>query len=168
MSSLDPPRIAYAAANSQLYILFDGSATHRVSLTAEQLVSEFLASNPTKAMAILDLDGCAWVDSTFAGWMIRLQQRVARIGGRVVISNCCDNCLSSLEVMGLKSLFEFQHVSAPPELHRIACPEEGANADTLDFMADAHEHLADVSPDNERVFARIAAELRRELKQHKV
>lgn len=166
MSALEPPIIAYAAVGSQLYILFDGSATHRVSLTAEQLVGEFLASNPTHPVAILDLDGCTWVDSTFAGWMIRLQQRLARGGGRVVISNCCENCLSALEVMGLKALFDFQPVSTP-DLHRIACPEEGTNVDTLEFMLDAHERLADVSPENRRVFARIAEELRRELKHRK-
>lgn len=167
MSALDPPRIAYATLGAQLYILCDGSATHRVSLAADQLVTEFLTTNPAAPVVLLDLNGCSWVDSTFAGWMIRLRQRVTRGNGRVVVANCSAACLSSLGVMGLCSLFEFCNVTPPPKLERVACPEEGADAETLKFMLAAHEHLADVSPENRRVFARIAGELRRELNQGK-
>ena len=65
--------------------------------------------------------------------------------------------------MGLTSLFEFRDVARPPRLELVECLEEGADPQTLAFMLDAHQRLAEVSSDNQRAFAQIEAELRRAL-----
>ena len=157
------PEVACAADGLRLYLAFDGGATHRTSLTAERLVSRFLAGNPDQPTVILDLDGCAWLDSTFAGWMVGLRQRLSEVGGCLVVSGCPGACRSSLEVMGLTPLFEFRALPRPPQLDRVPCPEEEADVATIEFMLEAHQKLAEVSPANREVFARIAEELRRRL-----
>ncbi|HQL55614.1 MAG TPA: hypothetical protein PLQ87_12970, partial [Phycisphaerae bacterium] len=58
---------------------------------------------------------------------------------------------------------EFRDVGLPPGMEQVPCPEEGADRATVEFMLEAHQRLADLSPENQRVFARIAAELRRVL-----
>jgi anti-anti-sigma regulatory factor len=163
MSGSNLPEVGCAADGLRLYLAFDGGATHRTSLTAERLVSRFLAGGPDRPTLILDLDGCMWVDSTFAGWMIGLRQRLSEVGGCLILSGCSGACRSSLEVMGLTSLFEFRALPRPPQMERVPCPEEGADEPTIEFMLEAHQKLAEVSPENREVFARIAEELRREL-----
>jgi len=163
LTTPNPPHIRYAASEAQLYIAFDGHATHRASLTAEALFGAFLASAPAQPIAIFDLDACTWVDSTFAGWMIKTRQQLSRAGGRVVLSRCTPTCRGALQTMGLSQLFEFRDVGLPPGMEQVPCPEEGADRATVEFMLEAHQRLADLSPENQRVFARIAAELRRVL-----
>jgi anti-anti-sigma regulatory factor len=163
MPGSDSPRVRYAAAPGQLYIAFHDGAVHKASVTAEKLVEGFLSGAPQTPAVILDLSSAGWLDSTFAGWMIRVSRRVAPLGGSVVVSRCPEGCRSSLDVMGLTDMFSFVDVEAPPGLTEQVCPEFAADAGTIALMAEAHELLADVSPENERVFRRIAEALRREL-----
>ena len=167
MSATRSLYIRYAAAAGQLYISVDGHATHQASMAADRVVGGFLETNPPQPAIILDLEGCTWVDSTFAGWMFRLRQRLVAVAGHLVLSRCPEACRSSFDVMGLTSLFSFQAVTPPPELQRLACPQDEVDAETIQFMLDAHAGLAEVSPANAEVFGRIADQLRRELERRK-
>lgn len=156
--------IRVATSGAELYLAFEGSATHRISLATEHVATDFLAHAPPEPQAILDLAACSFLDSTFAGWMIKLQQRVRARGGRVVISHCPPTCRSNLQVMGLTSLFEFKDVDPPGETRQIPCSEpSGVDKDTVEFILHAHEDLSRVNSDNERTFTPITESLRREL-----
>lgn len=163
MTPPQPLQIEYAARDSQLFIAFEGHATHQASLAAEHIVAGFLDAQSQPPMIILDLAGCAWVDSTFSGWMIRLRQRTGARHGEVVISHCPPACLSSLTTMGLTALFHFAELERPPDLCSLLCEPEAVTPASIEFMLEAHESLASTSPANQRVFGRIAEQLRREL-----
>jgi anti-anti-sigma regulatory factor len=159
----DPQQIAFGAAAGQFYLGFEGGATHRASCTADRITGQFLAAVSAQPAIVLDLDGCSWIDSTFAGWMIRLQKQVLRSGGKLVVSRCPDGCRSSLDVMGLAPLFEFSAVAAPATLTRLQCADEELDAATIEFMAEAHESLGKVDSPQAAAFTHIAEQLRHEL-----
>ncbi len=165
MVPTEPQCLGFAASASQLYITFSTAATHRASLAADQLTTRFLNGDPAAPTIILDLDGCGWIDSTFAGWLIRLKRQVARQGGRLVLASCPDACRASLDVMGLSSLFEFRTVDRPPDLTPIVCAAGELDASTIEFMARAHECLAEMNSLNAPAFAHIAEQLRAEARQ---
>ncbi len=128
-------------------------------------MDDFLATQPSKPVVIIDLDSCGWVDSTFAGWLIKLRKRLAPMQGRIVVSRCPDSCRSSMETMGLTNLFHFHDLTPPPNLTPVKCPEAEMDAGTIEFIASAHEDLAEVDSQNQAVFGRIAEELRKELER---
>ena len=166
MSSTRTPQIRFAAQDAQFYIAFEGSATHHSSVAAEHLAAEFLAQEPQDPQAVLDLQRCDFVDSTFAGWMLRLRQRLKQTGGRVIISRCPDACRANLDLMGLTSLFDFESVPMPAKTKEIACPNpDQHDAEWIAVMLHAHEDLADVNSDNKEAFTPVIDTLRDELRK---
>lgn len=113
MSDTSTPRVRYNVGDTCLYLTVAGSACHQTSLVGEHLATEFLAQNPPEPTLVLDLDACGFLDSTFAGWMIRLYRRLKAVGGRLVVSRCAGRCRADLEMMELTSLFDFE--DAPPD-----------------------------------------------------
>ncbi len=164
MPTSGPQHIHYAITGAQLYLGFEGSATHRVSLASEHLVADFIALNLPRETVVVDLGACRYLDSTFAGWMIRLHQRLKHADGRLILSRCPETCWANLQVMGLTSLFEFEDTPTPPQTRRISCcdPEE-TDAEAIEFMLHAHENLAGVNDRNRQVFTPITDTLREEL-----
>jgi len=165
MAPTEPQCLGYAAGASQLYIAISNAATHQACVAADQLTTRFLKGDPPAPTIILDLDGCGWIDSTFAGWIIRLKRQVARQGGRLVLTACPEACRASLDVMGLSSFFEFRTVARPPELTPLVCAAGELDAGAIEFMARAHESLAELKSANARAFAHIAEQLRTEARQ---
>jgi anti-anti-sigma regulatory factor len=164
MPTATPPTIRYAVTGGQLYLAFEGSATHRVSLATEHLTAEFFAQHHAGPTVVVDLSASRYLDSTFAGWMIKLQHRLKPLDGRIVLSRCPDACRANLRIMGLASLFEFEDVAAPAETRRITCSDDDEDeVEAIELMLRAHEHLADVNNENEHVFTPVAESLRREL-----
>lgn len=164
MPQLHTPRIRYATMGAQLYLAIEGSATQRASLAAEHLAADFVRVSPPRPTIVLDLQGCEYLDSTFAGWMIRLHRQMGQAGGRLVVSRCPETCRRELEVMGLVSLFQFSTMTAPHETRQCTCPDlDLSGAEALEFMLHAHEDLAEVDEHNADVFKPIADMLRTEL-----
>lgn len=168
MSDSSPLHIRYADEEKTLHLCFERAATHRVSTAAEHLVCDFLGHGPPEPQVVLNLAECEFLDSTFAGWMIKLRQRLNQAGGRVVVSRCPEGCRSSLATLGLVSLFEFDDVAPPPRLGSVTCqdPDE-VDAETIEMMLHAHEDLSHVSPENERTFSPVTNTLREELKKRR-
>lgn len=156
--------IAVGRAPDGLYLHLRGRTTQRVCSTAERLVDMYLATNPPRPDVTLDLDGAAWIDSTFGGWMISVFRRTSRSRGRVVLANAAPRCIESLQRMAIDKLFTFRAAAAPADVAEIACPTDDRVDDaTLALMAEAHERLAELSQENERTFGPIAALLRHQL-----
>ncbi|MFQ5806488.1 MAG: STAS domain-containing protein [Phycisphaerae bacterium] len=158
----DTPEIAVGTVEGGLYVGLLGRATQRTCPTADQLVNDYLSTRPQEPLIVLDLDGCEWVDSTFAGWLVGLSKRMERtVGGRVCLTGCGSRCRQSLERMQLAALFRFETVAAPTETRVVACTtgDQPTKAE-LTLMLEAHEALAAVSAKNAEVFAPIAEALR--------
>ena len=73
----DAPEIAVGTTRGGLYLGLRGHATQRTCPTANRLVDDYLASGPQPPTVVVDVAGCEWVDSTFAGWLLGLSGRIA-------------------------------------------------------------------------------------------
>ena len=117
----DSAEIVVGTAQGGLYIDLLGRATQRTCPTAQRLVNEYLGSHGAKPMIVLDLTGCDWIDSTFAGWLVGLSKRLERsAGGQLCLTGCSVGCRKSLARMQLADLFQFAAIAAPAESSRTA------------------------------------------------
>jgi anti-anti-sigma regulatory factor len=161
----DSPTVSLGSTGSGLYICVNGRATQRTCPTVDRLVSDFLAGQPEAPEIVIDLAGCEWLDSTFAGWMMGLQKRLTRVAGsKLRISGCSERCRASLDRMQLAGVFTLESVPVPAELTQVPClttdrPDRAA----LKIMLQAHQELAAVSEANARVFGPVVEVLRRQL-----
>jgi anti-anti-sigma regulatory factor len=165
--SADSPEIAIGTVNGGLYLGLLGRATQRTCPTVDRLVKDYLASRPATPLIVVDLAGCEWVDSTFAGWLVGLSKRMEHIvAGQVYLAGCGDRCRASLETMQLASLFRFETVAAPPEVCKVACATgDRPTQEELKLMLEAHEALAAVSEKNAEVFGPIVTMLRSQIER---
>lgn len=163
----DKAEIRFGTCADGLYLAIDGAATRRVCAAAGRLVSDYLAANPQAPGILLDLGSAAWVDSTFAGWILQLRQQVGTLsGGSLCLADCSPDCWTSLDNMRLTALLNRRDVARPAKLSAVACPE-GQLSDhaMLELITRAHEELAALDEDHRRVFGPIATRLRSELEQ---
>ncbi len=165
MPQSGPLGIHYGVREGQFFLAIDGAATYQVSVTVDALVQKYLDHHPPQPSVALDLNGCAFIDSTFAGWMIKLHRRMAQLQGHLIVSRCPGVCRCSLQTMGLTALFEFDTVPPPTRLRHLDCADSAADTEALELMLHAHEDLAHVSSSNGRVFNPIAESLRKELEK---
>ncbi len=165
--SADSPEVAVGTVAGGLYLGLLGRATQWTCPTANQLVDDYLATRPQPPLVVIDLNGCEWVDSTFAGWLVGLNKRVERIAdGHVSLTGCSERCRASLERMQLTSLFRFETIAAPVETRTVSCATtDRPTREELKLMLAAHEALAAVSEKNAEVFGPIAAMLREQMEQ---
>lgn len=159
----DSPEIKVGQVDGGLYISVLGRATQRVCPTVDRVVSEFLAANPDASVTV-DLDGCAWVDSTFAGWLTGLQRRIGRPGRPLRIAACSERCRASLDRMQLGDFFEFCSPVAPAGTVTVACTtSDRPDRDHLRLMLAAHEQLVSLGDSNARVFQPVVNTIRKQL-----
>ena len=163
----DTPEVTLGAVAGGLYVGVQGRATQGTCPTADQLVGDYLSSDPLRPLVVLDVTGCEWIDSTFAGWLVQLNKRLERsAGGRLLITGCSERCRRSLEKMRLTELLKFETVAPPPETQNVPCTTgEVTGKEKLKLMLEAHEALAGVSPENEQVFTPIATMLRGQMER---
>ncbi len=163
----DSPTIQFGASGGGLYIAVCGRATQRTCPAADRLAADYLASGPPQPQIIIDVAGCDWVDSTFAGWMTGLAARLRSTpGAQVVLNRCSPRCRASLAKMHLETLFRFEQTPPPETLEQLVCEtSDRPDAATLKLMLAAHENLAARDPQNAKVFAPIVEMLRRQLAQ---
>lgn len=161
----DTPEIAVGTVNGELYLGLSGRATQRTCPTADQLVQDYLATRPPQPSVVIDLTGCEWVDSTFAGWLVGLSKRLERMrNGRATVTGCTERCRNSLETMRLTALLRFGDAGTPAETRAVACAtSDKPSKDELKLMLAAHEQLAALGPENQQVFGPIVTMLRRQI-----
>jgi hypothetical protein len=156
-------RVEFMATDGLLYLAFPDGASHQAARGAFEIVRGFLRECQGTPLVALDLDGCGWVDSTFAGWLIRLHRQLTPRGGCILLAQCPAGCWASLEIMGLSALFLTRAVPRPAERHTYDCPDEGADPATIRFVLGLHAGLAKLNDANQRTFAPLVAQLRQEL-----
>jgi anti-anti-sigma regulatory factor len=161
----DSPEIAVGTVRGGLYVGLLGRATQRTCPTADHLVEDYLSSRPQPPVIVLDLAGCEWVDSTFAGWLLGLSKRMSRMpDGQMCVAGCGERCHASLGRMGLAELFQFEQIEPPAETQMIRCAtSDQPDKEELKLMLAAHEALVQLGPENARVFAPIVATLRSQI-----
>lgn len=155
-------QIGIAITESGLYLAIRGDATHRAAWAAQPLAGEFLALDRPQPRVILDLAASAHLDSTFAGWVVRLRRELAGRGGALVLANCPAPCRDALRQLGLESMLEFEAVAPIPAARTLSCCDPGdLEAEAVHFMLAAHRDLAATSAANERAFGPVVTGLHR-------
>jgi anti-anti-sigma regulatory factor len=159
----DQPTISVGTTGADLYVSVRGRATQRTCPTVDALVARYLISGG--AQVTVELAGCDWVDSTFAGWLISLHKRLSGAsGGGLRLAGCSARCRASLDKMHLCDMLSFSDEVRPGELREVPCPtSDRPDRECLKLMLKAHEELASLDEANRRVFGPIAALLRRQL-----
>ncbi|MEP0846747.1 MAG: STAS domain-containing protein [Phycisphaerae bacterium] len=163
----DSPEIEIGALDGALYVGLGGRATQRTCPTVDRLVNDYLATQPGAPRVVIDLLGCEWVDSTFAGWLLAMQKRFQRVpGARLELANCGERCRASLRKMQLGELFSLVDADPPEACRPIHCSTtDRPTKNDVQLMIAAHEALASVSADNARVFAPIVQILQQQLQR---
>jgi len=167
--SIDGPQLYVGTVAGGFYVGLNGRATQRVCPTADKLVADYLAGQPTGPCITLDLTDCLWVDSTFAGWLIGLRKRLQRVAGaRLLLAGCSERCRGSFDKMRISALFDFVPAEQPSDVTEVTCSgSDRPDKTTLQLMASAHEELAAVDEANQRIFTPVATLLRHQIEQGK-
>ncbi|MFQ5489974.1 MAG: STAS domain-containing protein [Phycisphaerae bacterium] len=159
--------ICFGMCGDGLHVAFDGEATRHASHAADRLICDYLTANHGSAKIVLDLGAVSYMDSTFAGWMLKLRRKMSELaGGSLSMSDCSERCQRVLDGMQIASLIQRQDVPRPEKTSRVACragdlPERAL----LELMASAHEELASLDEQSRRVFGPIAEALRKGLQE---
>ncbi len=164
--SEETPQIEIGNLDGALYIGLSGRATQRTCPTAAALIQEYLNAHAEAPKVTIDLSGSEWVDSTFAGWLVGLQRRMARGGGTLRLANCSPRCRGSLEKLQLAELFQYAAATRPQEARRVECAgSDRPTRRSVELMIEAHQSLCAVGPANARMFEPIVRVLQEQLKK---
>jgi anti-sigma B factor antagonist len=119
---------------------------------------------------VVDLAGCAMMDSTFMGTMASVALRLKELGqGHLHIIRCGNRSQQLLSGLGLDQIFDIHSDgTGPPE---CAALEEASRSQTLDSrkreqtetMLEAHEALCEAAPENIFRFKDVLDFLRQDL-----
>jgi anti-anti-sigma regulatory factor len=162
----DSPSLRVGYLPSGLYVHVNGRATQRLCPTLERLVQTYVQAQPKQPTVTLDLDGCVWADSTFAGWLLALRRQLHPVAGHLCLANVSDRCRASLARMQIHELFEYAAAGPPAQTSVINCTTgDRPDREMLEIMLRAHESLAAVGGENARVFDPVVAVLRKQLAQ---
>lgn len=162
----DSPALRVGNLEDGLYVHVNGRATQRLCPTLDRLVQTFIEARPQGPLITVDLDGCVWADSTFAGWLLGLRRQLQPCGGRLRLAGVTERCRCSLERMQLAKLFEFCDVAPPADTSVVNCTTgDRPDRETLEIMLRAHESLAALGDANARVFDPVVEVLRKQLGQ---
>lgn len=162
----DSPALRVGYLPSGLYVHLNGRATQRLCPTLERLAQAYVEARPHEPTITLDLDGCVWVDSTFAGWLLGIRRQLHSRGGALCLANISERCRASLARMQLQQLFEYASAAPPAETSIINCTTgDRPDRETLEIMLRAHESLSETGSENARVFEPVVAVLRKQLTQ---
>ena len=126
---------------------------------------------------VMDMADCTGMDSTFmgvlAGLAFRLKQQCR---GEVLLVNLSVRTYGMLATLGLDQVIRpYMEGSTPPQYEKILDEERRLEAlehgpesrrTTAETMLEAHEHLVEISPDNQVRFKDVLTYLREELRKH--
>jgi anti-sigma B factor antagonist len=160
--------------------------TGRVALVRVQGRGSFATGSPLKEFilsavergaesAVVDLEGCTGMDSTFMGVLAGAASRLrARGGGKLSLVNLTPKTLELITTLGLDHVAAaFTTGQTPPEfadffsdakLERLA-GAQGGKLQTAETVLEAHETLANLTPENRPRFKDVIEFLRQDVKK---
>lgn len=158
-------QLEFGARDAALYVRVTGPAAQPATFAIDTLVRSYLDANPAAPTVIFDVSAASWIDSTFAGWLLRLRRRLSGgAAGTLVLAAISEPCRASLDRMRVLELFEIRPSAPPDALSALNCGKlDALTPMAVQIMADAHEALASMSEENRRIFGPIADLLRKQI-----
>jgi hypothetical protein len=139
-----------------LYLQVVGWASAAISSTVYGLIDE--AATNSISVAKIDLSRCSWIDSTFAGSMLRfVPSPSVNTEIAVTLVRPSSECLNSLTTMCLDRILSIsdEEVDVGSALQPVPLRSADGIEQSL-HIATAHRRLADVSDECREIFGRIA------------
>ncbi|MBX3746063.1 MAG: hypothetical protein KF833_12225 [Verrucomicrobiae bacterium] len=121
------------------------------------------------ASILLDLSSCGRVDSTFAGVLLRLAERINRRppGAKplqVAVTGANRSIIELLDTLCLDDLFDRVDLPPAPDLAPLDIADRDRSKEEIMALSlDGHERLAALNDENARRFAQLLPLLRQEL-----
>lgn len=143
-----------------------GSGTNRESIAVDQFLEGSIAEDPAHPVAVyIDLSQCDYLDSTFMGCMLGLHKHACRKElARFALIAPSDECRKLLSHNRLDQIFLI--VSDPPAVKGEEVNLPIGYVDSKDFgvhVMECHRRLAGVEGPNQRLFAKIAEQISKEM-----
>lgn len=161
------PRMQVAESAEAIVVRIDGPATMAIGPNFSALCEHY--RDDRRRPILVDLSGCEWLDSTFAGCL--LSQSVRSRGDQAAsftLVAASPGCRDALDKLGVTQLLLDENATLPSHItFEPVTPETFSPDRVAQTIVDAHDRLADVSEANQRTFGTLAAAFRADLKRKK-
>ncbi len=153
--------VYYKETEEAVYVKATGHVTALVCPPLKERLFTRLDREPIVNSVRIDLSECEYMDSTFLGFIVGSQKRLAlRSPGAKVrlhrVNDSCKGLLRTIGIIGIVSLDE-ESLDLPPDMERVS---DGAKAASARFLLEAHEELSNLSTENRRRFSTLTTVLK--------
>ena len=154
------------------YVRLQGRGTFKISKVLKRFGLSTIEQGCTKI--VIDMLRCESMDSTFMGVLAGLAIRLKAGGGRVHLVNLSPRTRGLLATLGLDHIVSasmqgempaaFAGVLESGQAMETLTAQAGTQRETAEMMLAAHEHLVDVSAENQLRFKDVLTFLREDIK----
>lgn len=163
-----------AVQNDTAFVHVVGRGSYRISSGLKDF--GLIAFDAGCREIVVDMADCTGMDSTFMGVLAGLAFRLKQQGGgEVLLVNLSSRTHGMLATLGLDQVIRPHMAGATPpqyekileEERRLEALESGPESrrSTAETMLEAHEHLVEISPDNQVRFRDVLTYLRQEVRR---
>lgn len=161
MARASAGRVEVCTAGTAVRIRVSGRATHLIS----QPLREYGVQMIRRGLRdfVVDLSGCVYLDSTFAGILAGLAMKLKAAGGALTLRQVPARCSELIATLGIESLFGFDD-QATTDTNMEALPGAARSREAwAGTIVEAHKVLARAEQSNEGRFEDVLEFLRTEL-----
>jgi anti-sigma B factor antagonist len=154
------------------YVRLQGRGTFKISKVMKQFGLSTIEQGCTKI--VIDMRQCESMDSTFMGVLAGLAIRLKARGGRVHLVNLTPRTRGLLATLGLDHIVSaamegempaaFADALASGQAMDTLTARTSTQRETAELMLAAHEHLVDVSAENQLRFKDVLTFLREDIR----
>jgi anti-anti-sigma factor len=165
-----PSTILVGRLDELFWLRVEGKGTFQNSLQVKDAFDRMIAADVRQF--IVDLERCPIMDSTFLGTLTGAAINLRDLGGRVNILNANPRNLQLIRSLGLDfildvdvdgSQWQDQRRQVAALLNRCAETTDASRLGQAEHVLEAHQALADISPDNQCRFQDVIEFLEKEL-----
>ena len=148
-----------------IYVRVHGLGSMTNCLCVRDFLDDMLSSN--RGFIVFDLDDCTGMDSTFMGVMAGVATfHVDDHPAGVAVVNAGKPLVKLLRSVGLNELVFIEPDSFDiPDLEFHVLEEKATEEERLKLIRSAHEHLINISDENEKLFGGLIRTLEAEMKK---
>lgn len=164
MAQTTAGRVEVCSSGGKVRIRVSGRATHLISQPLREYGLKMIRSGLTDIS--IDLGGCVYLDSTFAGVLAGLSMKLKDVGGSLTLRQVPARCGEVLQTLGILRLFQLEAAAdaVDPAAHVTALPTGARSREAwAGTILEAHRLLADAERANEGRFEDVLEFLRTEM-----
>ena len=161
------PRMLVAESADVIVVRIDGPATMAIGPSFSALCEHY--RDERHRPILVDLSGCEWLDSTFAGCLLSqsVRSRSDQAANFTLVA-ASPGCRDALDKLGVTEMLLDESATLPSQItFEPVSPETFSPDRVAETVVDAHDRLAAVNEANQRTFGTLAAAFRADLERKK-